>query len=53
MVFVVPFYFLCGFALDAGKFFLYYLFIFLNMSLFTFTGQVRLSLIFRNTTFNS
>jgi len=39
-VFVVPFYFLCGFALDAGKFFLYYLFIVLNIGLFTFNGQV-------------
>lgn len=40
MVFVVPFYFLCGFALDAGKFFLYYLFIVLTIGLFTFNGQV-------------
>lgn len=40
MVFVIPFYFLCGFALDAGKFFLYYLFIVLDICLFTFNGQV-------------
>jgi ABC-type multidrug transport system permease subunit len=40
MVFVIPFYFLVGFAINAGKFFYYYLFIFLNMALFTFLGQV-------------
>jgi ABC-type multidrug transport system permease subunit len=40
MVFVVPFYFLVGFAINAGKFFFYYLFIFLDMGLFTFLGQV-------------
>lgn len=41
LVFVVPFYFLLGFALNAGKFFFYYLFIVLDIALFTFTGQVR------------
>lgn len=40
MIFVIPFYFLVGFALNAGKFFFYYLFIFLDMGLFTFLGQV-------------
>jgi ABC-type multidrug transport system permease subunit len=40
LVFVIPFYFLVGFASDAGKFFFYCLFIFLNIGLFTFIGQV-------------
>ena len=40
MIFVIAFYFLVGFAIHAGKFFFYYLFIFLNMGLFTFLGQV-------------
>lgn len=47
-VFVVPFYFLCGLALDAGKFFLYYLFIVLDIGLFTFNGQVRIFLEIRH-----
>lgn len=44
LVFVIPFYFLCGFAIDAGKFFLYYLFIVLDIALFTFNGQMMMSL---------
>lgn len=47
MVFVVPFYFLCGLALDAGKFWFYYLFIVLDIGLFTFNGQMMMS-IFRD-----
>jgi ABC-type multidrug transport system ATPase subunit len=44
MIFVVPFYFLCGFALDAGKFFWYYFFMALTIGLFTFNGQMMMSL---------
>lgn len=44
MVFVVPFYFLLGFAVNAGKFFIYFLFIALNIGLFTFNGQMMMSL---------
>lgn len=40
MLFVLPFYFMVGFANEAYKFWLYYLFITLNMGLFTFLGQV-------------
>jgi ABC-2 type transporter len=40
MIFVICFYFLVGFAINAGKFFFYYLFIFLATGLFTFMGQV-------------
>jgi len=44
MVFVVIFYFMLGFADDAAKFFLYYLFFTLNMGAFTFLGQMLVAL---------
>jgi ABC-type multidrug transport system ATPase subunit/ABC-type multidrug transport system permease subunit len=34
------FYFMIGFAVDATKFFLYFLFMFLSMALFTYMGQM-------------
>jgi hypothetical protein len=40
MIFCVCFYFLVGFAAEAGKFFWYYLFMTLNLGLFTSAGQV-------------
>lgn len=39
MVFVVLWYFTVGFAMNAGKFFLYCLFMFLSLAVFTFLGQ--------------
>ena len=38
------FYFMVGFSADAEKFFLYYLFMLLCMSLFTYTGQMAVAL---------
>uniref|UniRef100_A0A6V2DZI5 ABC transporter domain-containing protein n=1 Tax=Ditylum brightwellii TaxID=49249 RepID=A0A6V2DZI5_9STRA len=40
MIFCVCWYFMARFSLDAGSFFLYYLFIFLNNAAFAFVGQV-------------
>jgi len=45
MVFCVCFYFLVGFSPLAYKFFLYYLFFTLNLGLFTFLGQMMMSLV--------
>mmetsp|Transcript_14711 Transcript_14711/g.22140 ORF Transcript_14711/g.22140 Transcript_14711/m.22140 type:complete len:537 (+) Transcript_14711:2-1612(+) len=39
MVFVVLWYFTVGFAMNAGKFLLYWLFMFLSLAVFTFLGQ--------------
>lgn len=39
MVFVILWYFTVGFAVNAGKFFLYFLFMFLSLAVFTFLGQ--------------
>jgi len=39
MVFVLLWYFTVGFAVDAGKFFLYYLFTVFGLAIFTFFGQ--------------
>jgi ABC-type multidrug transport system permease subunit len=44
-VYCVLFYFLMGFAINAAKFFLYYLFIMLAISTFTFQGQMLISLL--------
>jgi ABC-type multidrug transport system permease subunit len=44
MLFVVIFYFMVGFAVDAAKFFLFYLFFTLNMACFTFIGQMLMAL---------
>ena len=38
------FYFMIGFAADAAKFFLYYLFMFLGMALFTYLGQMLIAI---------
>mmetsp|Transcript_5811 Transcript_5811/g.16301 ORF Transcript_5811/g.16301 Transcript_5811/m.16301 type:complete len:1475 (+) Transcript_5811:148-4572(+) len=43
--FVLPFYFLMGFELDAEKFFLFYCFTFLSFNTFTFSGQMFMSLV--------
>lgn len=45
MVFVIPFYFIMGLAVDAEKFFLFYAFTFLGFNTFTFTGQMFVSLV--------
>ncbi|KAL7562290.1 hypothetical protein ACA910_014509 [Epithemia clementina (nom. ined.)] len=44
-VFVVPFYYIMGFAPDAEQFFLFYVFVFLGFTTFTFTGQMFMSLL--------
>mmetsp|Transcript_10621 Transcript_10621/g.23582 ORF Transcript_10621/g.23582 Transcript_10621/m.23582 type:complete len:1476 (+) Transcript_10621:75-4502(+) len=43
--FVVPFYFLMGFEVDAAKFFFFYCFTFLGFNTFTFSGQMFMSLV--------
>lgn len=43
-VFSVAFYFLMGFAKEADKFFLFFLFVFLGLCTFTFLGQMLVSL---------
>jgi len=45
MVFQVIFYFMVGFANDAGKFWLFYLFLGLNSGLMTMLGQMAVSLV--------
>eukprot|EP00522_Entomoneis_paludosa_P012046 CAMPEP_0172443714 /NCGR_PEP_ID=MMETSP1065-20121228/3929_1 /TAXON_ID=265537 /ORGANISM="Amphiprora paludosa, Strain CCMP125" /LENGTH=1500 /DNA_ID=CAMNT_0013194039 /DNA_START=53 /DNA_END=4555 /DNA_ORIENTATION=+ len=45
LLFVVPFYFMMGFAVDAEKFFLFYCFTYLGFNVFTFTGQMFVSLL--------
>lgn len=45
LVFMVCFYFIMGFALDAGKFFLFFMFVVLALSVFTFAGQMFVSLL--------
>jgi len=44
LLYTTIFYFLLGFAKDAEKFFFYYLFMLLCMSLFTYTGQMFVAL---------
>lgn len=44
ILFVSIFYFMVGFTADAAKFFYFYFFIFLTMGIFTFTGQMLVSL---------
>lgn len=44
MLFVSIFYFMVGFAADIGKFFYFYFFIFMTMGIFTFAGQMLVSL---------
>jgi len=44
MIYCVLFYFIMGFSLNAGKFFLFYLFVTLALAVFTFTGQMLMSL---------
>jgi hypothetical protein len=44
MVFCVSFYFLLGFSTLAYKFFLYYMFVFLNGTMWTFLGQAFMAL---------
>ena len=44
LLFVTVFYFMIGFAVDAGKFFLFYLFFCLTMGCFTFLGQMFVAL---------
>lgn len=44
IVFVSVLYFMIGFAVDAGKFFLFYFFFFMTMAIFTFLGQMFVSL---------
>lgn len=44
MLFVSIFYFMVGFAVDATKFFYFWFFIFLTMGIFTFFGQMLVSL---------
>lgn len=43
-LYTIIFYFMIGFAADATKFFFYYLFMLLCMSLFTYTGQMFVAL---------
>ncbi|KAG7350244.1 ABC-2 type transporter-domain containing protein [Nitzschia inconspicua] len=43
LLYTTIFYFMIGFEVDATKFFLYYLFMFLPMALFTYTGQMLVS----------
>jgi ABC-type multidrug transport system ATPase subunit len=45
LTFCICFYFLVGFSLLAYKFFLYFLFFTLNLALWTFTGQMMMSLV--------
>uniref|UniRef100_A0A7S2YLL6 ABC transporter domain-containing protein n=1 Tax=Entomoneis paludosa TaxID=265537 RepID=A0A7S2YLL6_9STRA len=45
MLFTLPFYFMMGFAVDAPKFFLFYCFTYLGFNLFTFSGQMFMSLV--------
>lgn len=45
LVFCICFYFLVGFSTLAYKFFLYYLFFTLNLGLWTFAGQMMMSLV--------
>jgi ABC-type multidrug transport system ATPase subunit len=44
-MYVIPFYFIMGFDVDAGKFFLFYLFVTLGFCSFTFLGQMFVSLL--------
>lgn len=44
LLYTTIFYFMIGFAVDAAKFFLYYLFMFLGMALFTYLGQMLVAL---------
>lgn len=44
-MFVIPFYFMMGFANDAEKFFTFYFIIILGFSMFTFIGQMLVSLL--------
>ena len=44
-MFVVPFYFIMGFAVDAAKFFLYWMFVTFGLSGFTYNGQMTMSLV--------
>jgi len=44
LLYTTIFYFMLGFAADAEKFFFYYLFMLLCMSLFTYTGQMLVAL---------
>lgn len=44
-MYVIPFYFIMGFDVDAGKFFLFYLFVTLGFFSFTFLGQMFVSLL--------
>lgn len=44
LLYTTIFYFMLGFAVDAEKFFFYWLFILLCMSLFTYTGQMLVAL---------
>lgn len=50
LVFVVGFYFLVGFEVLAYKFFLYLLFFILNLGVYTFAGQLLMSLFPDSTT---
>lgn len=44
-MYVIPFYFIMGFDVDAGKFFLFYLFVTLGFFCFTYLGQMFVSLL--------
>lgn len=45
MSFQVIFYFMCGFAVEADKFFIFYLFLTLNLMAWTFIGQMLVALL--------
>ena len=45
IVFSVTFYFIMGFATDAGKFFYFFMFFFFGLASFTFIGQMLVSLL--------
>lgn len=44
-LFTLPFYWIMGFAADAGKFFLFYVFTYLGFNVFTYSGQMLISLL--------